>query len=188
MFTTSSMHCIVFFIFESSPLHSFGSSNSKQSFQKSQWLHWDKVTHIKTGVVKFPMLSEISLRSSSHRGLCPYNMLYRLHVYILEMRMFLHMSLSSVWTTHAKSSVKGVEDGNTGKNPNLQFGSTHWDFANFRSNRFHHTIDGKWKKPTNSTLDWHVEDRLLAPCDSQVLKRGQFPHALRDGATQCVVR
>ena len=59
MFTTSSMNCIPLFILKSLPLHHFWFSGSKHSFQGSQWLHWDKDTHMDMRDVKFPLLSEM---------------------------------------------------------------------------------------------------------------------------------
>ena len=99
-------------------------------------------------------------------------------IYIIEIWIF----LSSVWTKYAKSNIEGVEDRNIREN--LDFASKHCDFAQYQYIDFN-TIDEKWK-PT-STLVWHMYNRLLTPCDSQVLKGGQFPYALRDGATQSVV-
>ena len=53
--------CIAFcsLFFKSNPPHLHGNNTSKQSFQGSQWLHWNKVTRFKKLNVKFPMLSEI---------------------------------------------------------------------------------------------------------------------------------
>ena len=53
--------CIAFctLFFQSTPHHFLGNNRPKQSFQGSQWLHWDKVTRFIILNVEFPMLSEI---------------------------------------------------------------------------------------------------------------------------------
>ena len=98
--------------------------------------------------------------------------------------MFSYIFFVGMWTTNAGSRI-GVENRNTGANPNLEFASKHCNFAQYRWHRFHQTMDGI-QKPTTTPV-WHVHVRLLTPSDSQVLKDGQFPHALRDGATQYVL-
>ena len=88
------------------------------------------------------------------------------------------MFLFGAWTVDAKSQIEGVKDGNGGDNPDLKL-PKRCDFAQCQQHRFHPTIDGILKPTT--TLVWHVYERLLTPCDSQVLRIQQFPHALRDG-------